>query len=82
MENLPLARLQRLLDLLGPGLWLTVDRTAFRRLFGYDIDGPNGPAGIKAAKDFARDCGCTFLFDADRYEIRFSRVSVKREEAD
>ena len=81
MENLPLARLQRLLDLLGPGLSLTVDRKAFKNLFGHASDGPNGPAGIKAAKDFAKDCGCTFWFDADKYEIRFGRTSVKSEDA-
>ena len=80
MEKFPLARLQRLLDLLGPGLWLTVDRKAFKHLFGHDMDGPTGPAGIKTAQDFAKDCGCTFLFDADKYEIRFGRTATKRED--
>jgi NAD(P)H-hydrate repair Nnr-like enzyme with NAD(P)H-hydrate dehydratase domain len=70
MEDLPLVRLQRLRDLLGPGLWLTVDRKAFNRLFGHDID----PRRLKAAKDFAKDCGCTFVFDADKDEIRFGRA--------
>ena len=78
--ELPLVRLQRLLALLGPGLSLTVDRRAFRKLFGRDIDGPTGPAGIKAAKDLAKDCGCTFVFDADKYEIRFGRTATERED--
>ena len=74
MEDLPLVRVQRLLDLLGPGLWLTVDRSAFKRLFGHDID----PRGLKAAKDFARDCGCTFEFNADKGEIRFGSARTKQ----
>ena len=43
------------------------------------MDGPSGAAGIKAAKDFAKDCGCTFLFDADKYEICFGRVANKKD---
>jgi hypothetical protein len=80
MDNLPLVRLQRLLDLLGPGLSLTIDRSAFRRLFGHEIDGNTRAAGIKAARDFAKDCGCTFLFDADKYEIRFGRTRNKEDD--
>jgi len=80
MDDLPLVRLQRLIDLLGPGLSLTVDRAAFRRLFGHAIDGPNGSAAIKTAKDFAKDCGCAFFFDAEKYEVRFGRGHAKRED--
>jgi len=43
-----------------------VDRRAFKHLFGHDSDGPTGPAGIKAAKDLAKDCGGMFLFDPDK----------------
>jgi hypothetical protein len=80
MEKLPLARFQRLIDLLGPGIWVTVDRVGFKGLFGHDLDGPTAPAGLKLAKDFAKDCGCSFIFDADRYEVRFLRAYSKRED--
>ena len=80
MEILPLVRLQKAVDLLGPGIWLTVDRVAFKALFGHDLGGPSAPAGIKAAKSFAKDCGCTFMFDVDKYEVRFGRACIKQDD--
>ena len=50
-------------------------RNALDRRFGIGL---NGPAGIKAAKDFAKDCGCTFLFDADKKFALVARLPSAR----
>ena len=68
----PLDRLQKLLDLLGPGLFLEMDKAAFSIFF-------DGNIGLKTAeieaKRFAMSRGCCFFSNGDK--VKFGRAYPK-----
>ena len=60
-----LARLQRILDDLRPGLTLHIDERWLKNLFGQQK-----ARAIKAAKEFAKQSGCGFHYTyTDRFGI-------------
>ena len=78
MAEDPLTHLKKIVDLLDSGLWLRVDRGAFARYFGHDLDGPNASEAIHAAEAFAQNAGCSFILDADKMAGRFGRAYFKK----
>lgn len=68
-----LEHLQKILDLLGPGLLLEMDKAAFSRSFGGDIG--RDLAEIEA-KRFAERLECCFFSDGET--VRFGRAYTKR----
>lgn len=58
----PLDHLREILERLGPGLSLQLDKAAFPRFFGGDIGRES--AEVEAAR-FAKANGCTFVSDGE-----------------
>ncbi len=63
-EQASLHDLERMLDLIGPNMWLTLDEVGLVRYFGRQDP-------LTAASDFALEHGCFFL--VDRPPVRFGR---------
>lgn len=57
-----LKRLEQILDLLGPGLFLQMDKAAFPQFFGGEIG--RETAEVRADR-FAREHHCSFASDGD-----------------
>ena len=55
-----LNQLRKVVDLVGPGLWLELDKAAFPAVFGGEIG--NESAEVEAAR-FAGANGCCFVSD-------------------
>ena len=68
----PLVRLQKILDLLGPGIFLEMDKAAFPIFF-------DGNIGLETAeieaKRFAMSRGCCFFSNGEK--VTFSRAYPK-----
>lgn len=71
MEN-PIERLSKIVALIGPGLWLGVDRSAFSLFFNGELS--QEVAEIEADR-FAMRNGCTC--EIDEHGARFSRAYAK-----
>lgn len=71
----PLNHLQKILDLLGPGLFLEIDKSAFPRLFGGDI---GTEAAEIEARRFAERSEC--FFSSDGSVAKFGRAYAKHTE--
>ena len=76
-EQASLRDLERMLELIGPNMWLTLDEVGLVRYFGRQDP-------LTAASDFALEHGCFFLVDRPPVRSgRFSRASYKpTEDAD
>ena len=72
MEN-PLSHLAHILDLLGPGLFLVVDKSAFPRFFDGDI---GRESAVIEANAFAKQHGCQFF--SDGHSVKFGRAYSKK----
>ena len=53
-------RLERLLHLLGPGLWLHIDEAAFSSFFGGEI---GNATAEQSAREFAEKRACIVVFE-------------------
>jgi hypothetical protein len=59
-------------------MWITLDRVSFPWFFGESIDnGADVRPAIAAAEAFAREEGCTFIFDEQDKVARFGRAYFK-----
>lgn len=68
----PLDRLKKILDLLGPGLWLELDQAAFPTFFDGDLGNKSAEA---SAKKFSELHGCSVVINSK--SARFSRAYAK-----
>ena len=75
MEH-PRDHIRNILDLLGPGLWLEMDKAAFPTFFGGDIGRES--AKVEAAR-FAKDNRCCFISDGQT--AKFGRAYSKEQDA-
>ena len=73
----PLNHLQKILDLLGPGLFLEIDKAALPKFFGGDI---GREAAEIEARRFAERSEC--FFSSDGNTAKFGRAYVKDAAAD
>ena len=70
-ERASLHDLERMLDLIGPNMWLTLDEVGLVRYFGRQDP-------LTAASDFALEHGCFFLVDRPSVRSgRFGRAFYK-----
>src|SRR6185503_21290682 len=77
MNEQILTHLQKLVDQLGPGLWLELDDAAFRGFFGGALQ--EGSPAVAAATRFARQNDATFVFDAKLGTAKFGRAYFKQD---
>jgi hypothetical protein len=70
------ARLAKIIDLLGPGMWLELDHNIFPMFFGYQLDGSekDREPGIGEARAFASALGAAFLPDRTKNTVRMGRA--------
>ena len=73
-------RLGRIVDLLGPNMWLELDRVSFPAFFGRKLDATaeEREEGFAEARAFAHDRGAVFIGDALKKIGRFGRPFVKK----
>ena len=70
-EQASLRDLERMVDLMGPDMWLTLDEVGLIRYFGRQDP-------LTAASDFALEHGCFFLVDRSAVRSgRFGRAFYK-----
>ena len=69
----PIDHLQKILDLLGPGLWLELDQDAFSRYFGGDLS--RKTAEVEAQR-LAKRNHCTIKISGTH--VRIGRAYFKK----
>ena len=69
----PLDHLKKILDLLGPGIFLELDHAAFPRFFSGDIGRES--AEVEASR-FAKENKC--FFSSDGHRAKFGRAYPKK----
>ena len=77
-----LRRLEAITDLLGPNMWLELDRVSFPWFFGHELDSTRAEfrEALRKAKSFAKERRLVFAFDQKRLLARFSRKYFERDE--
>jgi hypothetical protein len=73
MSEQPLARLQKILDLLESNVWLELDELSFPRFFGGPLR--RASSEFEAAEAFAKQHNAVAIFQPNPRVVKFGRAN-------